>query len=59
MEDKSNGFTILMVMLLIMLPWLSGVVLAKGFLATLTSILFAPYGWYLTVEKLMQMAGMI
>lgn len=38
--------------------WLSGIVLAKGFWSTLSTIIFPPYGLYLVVERLLHMWGM-
>ena len=39
--------------LLMVVPWIMGVVLAKGFWQTAFS-LFPPYAWYLTAEWFMQ-----
>ena len=39
--------------------WLMGGVLAKGFWPTTGACLFPPYAWYLAVEKLMQLAGIV
>jgi hypothetical protein len=43
---------------LIILGWLAGIVLSKGKLV-LVAIFFPPYAWYLVVERLMHMSGMI
>ena len=40
-------------------PWIMGVALAKGFWSTFFAIPFFPYAWYLTIERLMQMTGII
>lgn len=39
--------------------WIAGWVLAKGFWLTTAAIFFPPYGWYLIIERLMQMGGII
>ena len=45
--------------LAMIVPWIMGIVLAKGFWATAAAITVPPYAWYLVAERLMQMAGMI
>ncbi len=37
-------------LLFIVLPWLAGTVLAKGFWLTTAAVFFPPYAWYLVVE---------
>lgn len=37
--------------------WLAGIVLAKGWMKLVA--IFAPYAWYLVVEYLMKMYGLI
>jgi len=37
--------------------WLAGIVLAKGSMAWLATF-FAPYAWYLAVERAMQALGL-
>ena len=39
--------------------WIAGVVLAKGFWLTALAISIPFYAWYLIVERVMQMAGVI
>lgn len=41
------------------LPWLAGMVLAKGFWSTAAAVCVPPYAWYLVVERVMVMAGWI
>ena len=36
---------------LIVVPWMMGVVLAKGFWSTTTAICLPPYAWYLVAER--------
>lgn len=43
----------------IILAWISGVVIVKGFWLTTASILFFPYGIYVFLERLMEFYGMI
>lgn len=44
--------------LVAVLAWLSGIVVAKGFLSTLAAVFFPPWGWYLLVELAWTRAGM-
>lgn len=39
--------------------WVAGWVMAQGFWLTALAIFFPPYGWYLIIERLMRMAGII
>ena len=54
---KRNNFAdVLLVLIAIpsfIVPWLMGLVIAKGFWSTLFAI-FPPYAWYLTVERAMK-----
>jgi len=34
----------------VIVGWILGVIIAKGFWSTLFSIFFAPWAWYLTLE---------
>lgn len=43
--------------LITLTSWLMGIVIAKGFWATTAAIIFFPYAWYLTIEKIMQLNG--
>ena len=36
------------------MAWLSGIVIAKGFWSVFFSIVFMPWAWYLTVEKVLR-----
>jgi len=36
-------------------PWLAGMVLAKGFWSTAAAVCVPPYAWYLVVERGMEM----
>lgn len=53
----SSIFVEFLVIATIVIPWLMGVVLAKGAWATFFSIVFPPYAWYLTTEYLMFTTG--
>lgn len=46
-----KNFTALIVLLL----WLAGIAVAKGFWSTMISIVFAPYALYLLEEKLVNL----
>lgn len=39
--------------------WMAGIVLAKGFWLTALAIALPFYAWYLVVERLMQIAGIM
>lgn len=43
--------------LVLLVSWVAGVVIAKGFWATIAAIVLCPYAWYLSVEKIMQING--
>lgn len=43
---------------LAVLGWLAGTVLSQGWL-TLVAVIFPPYAWYLTMERVMQAAGLV
>jgi hypothetical protein len=43
---------------LFLVMWVAGWVLAKGFWSTFISVFFFPYSWYLVVEKVMIAYGL-
>lgn len=43
--------------MLIIMAWIAGIVLAKGFWSTVAAIFFVPWGWYLIVERAKQSWG--
>ena len=43
--------------LIMLLTWVAGIVLAKGFWWTCLAIIFPLYSWYLVIEKIMQLNG--
>ena len=47
----------ILIELLMLIGWIAGIVLAKGFLLTLLAIVAPIYGWYLVIEKIMIMNG--
>lgn len=49
----------LIAVVLLGVPWLAGMVLAKGFWSTSAAVCVPPYAWYLVVERGMTMAGWI
>ena len=49
----------LMTKLMLLVGWISGIVIAKGFGSTVAAVLLTPYAWYLVVEKIMIMNGWI
>jgi hypothetical protein len=40
-------------------PWLAGIVLAKGFWSTTAAVCIPPYAWYLVVERIMIVSGFL
>jgi hypothetical protein len=46
-------------LLLIIVTWLGGAVLAKGFWLTAAAVVFPPYAWYLVVELAMRHWGLV
>jgi len=43
--------------LILLFVWVYGIILAKGVISTLVAIFFAPWAWYLVVEKIVIMNG--
>lgn len=39
--------------------WIAGVVVATGFWSTAAAICIPPYAWYLLIERVMQVLGLI
>ena len=39
--------------------WIAGVVVATGFWSTTAAICIPPYAWYLLIERVMQVLGLI
>lgn len=56
-DEYNNSFVDLLVIVTMLVPWLMGVVVAKGTWVTFFSIVFPPYAWYLTTEYLMFTTG--
>ena len=52
-------FVELLGVVVLVIPWLAGVVLAKGFWSTSAAVFVPPYAWYLVIERVMVMAGMV
>lgn len=44
--------------ILIVIAWLAGIAIAKGFWMTLFAII-PPVGWYLAIERIMDVTGLI
>ena len=44
--------------LIMVMAWLAGLVIAKGFLST-TFAIFPPYAWYLVIELIMIKEGVV
>lgn len=43
--------------LVLLTSWLAGIALASGFWSTALAIFFAPWAWYLVVEKFLMSIG--
>ncbi len=41
------------------LAWLAGIVIAKGFVSTFFAIIIPLYSWYLLVERILLVSGLI
>ena len=44
---------------LLTLIWVAGIVIAKGFWSTFFSIFFPPWSWYLVVERVLTVGGLL
>jgi len=42
-----------------MIFWIGGIVLAKGWVTVTAAILFPPFAWYLFIEKIMLLLGIM
>lgn len=43
---------------IVVVSWIAGVVLARGFWSTVSAVFFPPYAWYLLVERFMEAFGL-
>lgn len=43
--------------LVMVIAWIAGIVIAKGFFATCGAILIPPYAWFLVAERLINAMG--
>lgn len=48
-----------LVKLIIFIVWIAGLVIAKGFWSTFFALFFIPWGWYLIIERLLIINGVI
>jgi hypothetical protein len=48
-----------LLLIVIIVTWLAGIVLAKGFWFTLASAFLPPVAWYFLVEHLMKIGGLL
>lgn len=42
---------------IMLIGWIAGLVLAKGFWSLIFAVIIPPYAWYLVVEKIMIING--
>jgi len=54
-----KAFSEAMIIICAAVPWLMGMVLAKGFWLTTLAIFFPPYAWYLVTEKALIVMGWV
>ena len=47
----------LIITIIVVVPWLMGIVISKWFWSCLFAIVIPPYAWYLVVEKVMLING--
>ncbi len=52
-------FSKYLIILIFSAIWMAGIVLAKGFWSTLFAIFFFPWGFYLVIERLLVMTGVV
>lgn len=45
--------------LIVTIGWISGIVIAKGFWSTFFAVVFTPCSLYLTVERILQVNGLL
>jgi hypothetical protein len=45
--------------LIVLATWIGGVVLAKGGVSTFFAVIVPFYAWYLVIERIMQMYGLV
>ncbi len=45
------------VKLVLIILWITGIVLAKGFWSTLLAVVVAPWAWYISIEYVMLLNG--
>lgn len=41
-----------LIQFILIMAWIAGIVIAKGFWSTFFAIVFMPWGWYLVIEKI-------
>jgi len=56
-KERGSIFVEFLILVTIVIPWLMGIVVAKGTWVTFVSVVFPPYAWYLTTEYLMSATG--
>ena len=51
-------FAELIALIVLVVPWIAGIVIASGFWSTFISIIFPFYSWYLVIERVMSVNGL-
>ena len=53
-KEKQNNFNLEIILgFILTVAWIAGIVLAHGFWSTFFTIFFAPYSWYLVIQKIL------
>ena len=45
--------------LTMIIAWIAGIVLAHGFWSTAAAVTLPPYAWYLFIERIMRIIGLV
>lgn len=45
--------------LVLIIFWIVGIILAKGFWSTLVAVIIFPWAWYISIEYLMLLNGLL
>ena len=57
MRIKVKGWDGITSFIIILIPWLIGIVLAKGFWSTFFALIIPFYAWYLVIERVLHYYG--
>jgi len=57
--NQNNNWPNAILYLMIMITWISGIVIAKGFWSVTFAIIIPFYAWYLVIERILITNGLI